>query len=403
MQSFKRLIRFLKNHYHHLIALLALWYWRHPGKQLKVIGVTGTDGKTTTSSLIYHLLKTAGYRVAAVTSVAAYLDSEAIDTGFHVTTPDPWMIQRLLRRMVDGGITHLVLEVTSHALDQYRVHGVPIDLAVVTNVTREHLDYHQTYERYLKTKARLFQHSSTVFLNQDDASFTALKNLIPHTAKLIAYKTSLTTSNYPSISQRFLEKYNQANASAACQVASSLAIKANLIEAAIASFPGVKGRMEAIPNSLGLNLIVDFAHTPNALEQALISLRPQTQGKLIAVYGAAGLRDHFKRPLMGEIGARLADEVILTAEDPRTENVYTIISQIKQGVEKNLGHVHALVDRRQALSFALQIAHPGDTVAVFGKGHEQSMNLDGKHEIPWSDQTILKQLLKHRVNTQSNL
>jgi len=152
--------------------------------------------------------------------------------------------------------------------------------------------------------------------------------------------------------------------------------------------------MEMIPNSLGLKIIVDFAHTPNALTQALLSLRPQTQGKLIAIYGSAGLRDFSKRPIMGEIGSRLADEIILTAEDPRTENVYSIINQIKQGVEKNRGHVHTLADRQQALDFALRIARPGDTVAVFGKGHEQSMNLDGQHEIPWSDQAVLKQLIK---------
>ncbi len=394
MFTLKRLVRILKNHYHHLVSLFAIWYWRSPGKQLKVIGVTGTDGKTTTTTLLYHLLKSAGLRVATVTSVAAYVDDAEIDTGFHVTTPDPWMIQRLLRQMVKQKITHLVLEVTSHALDQYRVHGIPFDLAVVTNVTHEHLDYHHTYESYLQTKARLFRHASVVFLNQDDSSYPLLKTHVPKSAKLISYTASQSTAAFPSILNRFTENYNHQNAAAACRVAQYLTVKPETIASGIQNFPGVRGRMEMIPNSLGLKIIVDFAHTPNALTQALLSLRPQTQGKLIAIYGSAGLRDFSKRPIMGEIGSRLADEIILTAEDPRTENVYSIINQIKQGVEKNRGHVHTLADRQQALDFALRIARPGDTVAVFGKGHEQSMNLDGQHEIPWSDQAVLKQLIK---------
>jgi UDP-N-acetylmuramoyl-L-alanyl-D-glutamate--2,6-diaminopimelate ligase len=382
--------QWLKNQFHLLLAVMAVVRYGYPAKKLNVIGVTGTDGKTTTATLIYHCLKTAGYKVALISSVAAYIGAETLDTGFHVTTPDPRLLQKLIQRLVREGCTHLVLEVTSHGLDQYRLFGTNIRYAVITNVTHEHLDYHKTYSRYLKTKAKILNHAFLAVLNADDASFSLLTPYLKPKTRLLTYSLSKMGVWSADISNRFHESFNQANALAAVTLVSALKVNHSFIYQALKTFPGVTGRLETIPNVRQLRLIVDFAHTPNALEKALTALRLSASGNLITVYGAAGERDVTKRPLMGEIGSRIADEVVLTAEDPRTERVADIIHQIKSGVKVNHGHVHAIIDRQQAINFAVnQLAASGDTVAVFGKGHERSINLDGKHELAWSDQAAI--------------
>ena len=379
----------LQNIFHFFIALGAVIYYRYPVRKLTVIGVTGTDGKTTTATLIYHILKTVGIKVALVSTVAAYLGDEKIDTGFHVTSPDPWSLQKLIKRIADEGFTHLVLEVTSHALDQHRLLGSNFKIGVVTNITHEHLDYHKTYEAYLAAKAKLFQKTRFSVLNATDKSFDRLKQLAQ--GKIISYSDEDVSQ---LVKQRFLEPYNQLNAQAAIAVVQLLDIDEITIQKGIESFPGVEGRMQEVKNFLGIKIVIDFAHTPNALEQALKSLRKQTQGRLIAVFGAAGKRDTGKRPLMGKVASELADEVVLTAEDPRGEDVNTIITQIKGGVSGNSGHMHGIVDRQEAINFAItKLARAGDTVGIFGKGHERSINLNGRAELPWSDIKVVQQAL----------
>lgn len=376
----------LKNLYHFLIASLATIRFQAPSAGLTVIGVTGTDGKTTTATVIYHLLKSAGRKTALISTVAAYIGSQEIDTGFHVTSPDPWQLQRLLRRIKDQGYQYLVLEATSHGLDQHRFLGINFSIGVVTNITHEHLDYHGSYHRYFKAKTKLFASSHTAIINQQDQSFLPLRRLLSPRMEVLPYSEStLHGSVKASIIRRFPEPYNQLNATAAVLAVSSLGIKDSQLIPALKSFPGVKGRMEIIPNRLGIKVVVDFAHTPNALREALLALRPQTKGKLIAVFGSAGARDFDKRAMMGKIGSELADEVILTAEDPRHESVHTIITQMVSGITTNHGHTHRQPDRQQAINFALSLAKPGDTVGIFGKGHERSLCF-GNQEIPWSDQ-----------------
>jgi UDP-N-acetylmuramoyl-L-alanyl-D-glutamate--2,6-diaminopimelate ligase len=405
------LVRFFKNLYHFCVASVAVVYYGYPAKSLQVIGVTGTDGKTTTSTMIYHLLKSNGYKVALISTVAAYIGNQHLDTGFHVTSPSPGKLQRLIKRIKDQGYTHVVLETTSHGLDQHRLLGTHIQTAVITNITREHLDYHRTYERYLAAKAKIFYSASTAIINADDDSFPQLLSYVPPDTKLITYSSSihLPHSGFDQETHQKLvtiikthipEAYNQANAMAAITAALVHKLPFIKIEKALATFPGVPGRMQQIPNRHGINAIVDFAHTPNALEKALVAARKITPGKLIVVFGAAGARDPFKRPLMGDIASQLADEIILTAEDSRHEDVRLIITQIKDGATQNHGHIHAQADRRLAIRQALRLAQKGDTVIVCGKGHEQSMNLDGKREIPWSDAKVVKEEIAHRFTTK---
>jgi len=390
------MIRLIKNLGHFFIALTAVIFYRFPAKRLTVIGVTGTDGKTTTSTLIYHILKTAGLKVALLSTVAAYIGKEKINTGFHVTSPNPWLLQKLLKKIVKREYQYVVLEATSHGLDQHRLLGSNITIGVLTNITHEHLDYHKTYTRYTKAKSKLFSKAKVAIINRDDRSFQPIKSQIPKSTRIVSY--SLKKPKPDFINQSFPQNYNRSNALAAMQVAIQLKIRKQIIKQAMTTFPGVKGRMDEIKNNSGVRIIVDFAHTPNALINALQFLKKTTKGKLIAVYGAAGLRDYNKRPLMGDVGARLADETILTAEDPRSEDVNTIIWQMKDGITTNHAHVHEISDRQRAINFAINhLAKKGDTVGIIGKGHEQAMNLDGKTETPWSDhQAVLKALKKEK-------
>jgi len=384
----------IKNFFHLIQGFIAATYFRFPAKRLTVIGVTGTDGKTTTSTILYQILKQAGFKVAVLTTVAAYAGNKEIDTGFHVTSPDRWPLQKLLKEIADEGYTHIVLEATSHGLDQHRLYGIDFTIGVLTNITHEHLDYHKTYERYVKAKSKLFKSAQVAILNKQDSSYTLVKKLLPQQISLLTYdKKTLTGKTRQSVIRAFPQKYNQLNATAAIQAAQYLGVAETKIIQAISNFSGIKGRMELIKNTKKIKAVVDFAHTPNGLENALKSLRSQSSGRLIAVYGSAGLRDYQKRPLMGNIGSQYADEVVLTAEDPRTESVWGIIDQMLAGVKTNIGHVHSIPDRQQAINFAVSLAKPGDTVAVLGKGHEKSMCF-GKIEHPWSDQSALTKALK---------
>jgi UDP-N-acetylmuramoyl-L-alanyl-D-glutamate--2,6-diaminopimelate ligase len=387
----------VKNIFHLLQAIAAVLVHEYPASSLTVIGVTGTDGKTTTSTMIYHLLKKGGYKVALISTVAAYIGDDQIDTGFHVTSPSPWQLQRLLQKIKSLGFTHVVLESTSHGLDQYRLFGANITYAVITNITHEHLDYHKTYARYVQAKAKIFAHAKVAVINYDDqTSYQAIKPYIAKNIRVIEY--SLTNTAYSDmlahITKRWSEAYNQSNALAASLICREMGMTTHEITANYASFAGVPGRMQVVPNKKGLHVIVDFAHTPNALQQALIAAKKQTKGKVVVVFGAAGARDKSKRPLMGKIAAELADEVILTAEDPRHEDVRLIINQIKSGIQTNHGHIHAEPDRRQAIRFGISLLSTADTMIVCGKGHEQSLNLDGVHEIPWSDVAVCTEELR---------
>lgn len=377
-------------------ALPATYLNGRPATKLNVYGITGTDGKTTSSTLLYHVLKTAGYKVALISTVAAYIGDQEIDTGFHVTSPQPAALQRMLKRCVDAGIEHVVLEVTSHGFFQYRVWGIPFTLAGVTNVTPEHLDYFEDWPTLVKVKGGFLAQAKKAVLNEDDQAYELLREVITQKGKpYTTYRQKLLPGNIgAAVKARFTQDYNQWNTALVWKMAQAIGVSPEDFLAAIERFPGITGRMESIPNSRKMQIIVDFAHTPNALQQALTSLRDETKGKVIAVYGCAGLRDRQKRPLMGGIGARLADTAVFTAEDPRTENVQVILRQMKEGVQDtDFAKIVSIPDRREAIRFALSQAKPGDTVGIFGKGHEKSMCF-GTVEQPWSDQAVVKEELQ---------
>lgn len=404
----------LKNLAHLFVAFLAALFYRYPGRKSKIIGVTGTDGKTTTVHLIYHLLKSAGKKVSMISSVKAVIGGKEYDTGFHVTTPNPYEVQKYLRQALNGGSEYVVLEVTSHGLDQNRVAFCNFLIGVLTNITHEHLDYHKTYENYVKTKAKLLKRSSIAIFNRDDESFKYLEaELKGYKGKRVTYglknEADFTPQKFP-FKVHLTGEFNDYNTLAAVAAVSRLGIEKEKIREALLTFKPPEGRMDIITKS-PFTVMVDFAHTPNGLEKVLFTSRYLTPGKIIVVFGCAGERDQTKRPIMGDIATRLADYAILTAEDPRSEDVFDIMDQIAQGCLKAgaqelspemIYNVHStpaffrIPDRQEAINFAIQkLAKAKDLVVVTGKGHERSMCY-GKKEYPWSDYEAVRWALKSR-------
>lgn len=415
----------IKNIKHFFFSIFYNIYFGAPSRQLKVIGVTGTDGKTTTANMIYEILSNAGKKVGLITTINAKFREKTIETGFHATTPNPKLLQKILKQMSDEEMEYVILETTSHALDQYRVRGISYEAAVYTNVTHEHLDYHGTYENYLKTKAslmKLVKSGGLVVLNRDDSSFEKLERVAKSLSlKIIRYgfgkNSDVSARDYNSNSKinhfmvkssgheefdvrlRLLGGYNVYNALAAISVALDLKIPTKFIVNALENFQSLEGRWEIIQKK-SFKVIVDFAHTPNALEKALNLARKQVdpEHNVILVFGSAGKRDVLKRPMMGKIAGKFADKIILTAEDPRGEDVSQINRQIAEGFKKFNRKINKdyfnIPDRKEAIAKGISLAKPGDLVLITGKGHEKSMNLDGKNEIPWSDQEIVRKFLR---------
>jgi UDP-N-acetylmuramoyl-L-alanyl-D-glutamate--2,6-diaminopimelate ligase len=411
--------------------------WRgFPSREMTLIGVTGTDGKTTTVSLIYAILRAAGLNAGMISTVSARIGEEENDTGLHTTTPDPPEVQRYLARMVESGATHAVLEVTSHGLAQHRVTGCEFDVAAVTNITHEHLDFHGTQAAYRQAKASLFQGLTRSFhkpgapekvtiLNRDDSSYeylhpipaerqvtysvTGEADVSAHDVRYAPDATHFTLhvpGGQAQVVTPLVGTYNVSNVLAAAAVGVAVKIPPETISEGIAAVRGVPGRMERIEAGQDFLAIVDFAHTPNALRQALTTAAQMTRttggesGRVIVVFGCAGLRDRKKRTMMGHTAGELADLVILTAEDPRTESLGEILAESasaataagkREGV--NLWRVR---DRGEAIMRACQMARAGDVVIACGKGHEQSMCF-GTSEYPWDEREAMRRALQGRT------
>jgi UDP-N-acetylmuramoyl-L-alanyl-D-glutamate--2,6-diaminopimelate ligase len=419
------------------LTWIAAAYHDWPGRKLTVIGVTGTDGKTTTTNLIYQILLAAGIKAGMISTVNAVIGDEVLDTGFHVTTPDAHDVQGYLARMVEAGLTHVTLETTSHGWAQYRIDACEFDIGVVTNITHEHLDEHGSYENYRAAKARLFSSLEITsekpqgnprlgVINRDDLkSFEFLNDLI-RVRKLnyglraesdvravdVSYSpwgihfTARSRDFSVAVSSKLVGAYNISNCLAALTATVyGLKLKPEIAAQGIAALEGIPGRMERIDMGQNFTAIVDFAHTPNALKVTLeaaremLSLRGEgkgEKGRLIAVFGSAGLRDKDKRRMMAETSAELADLTILTAEDPRTESLDAILEEMAIGAKSRGGRegetFWRIPDRGDAIRFAVRLAREGDIVLACGKGHEQSMCF-GAREHVWDDRTAMRATL----------
>jgi UDP-N-acetylmuramoyl-L-alanyl-D-glutamate--2,6-diaminopimelate ligase len=409
------------------VTWLAAAFYGNPGRHLTVIGVTGTDGKTTTCNLLYKIMLAANIKAGLISTVNAVIGNEVLDTGFHVTTPDAPDVQLYLSKMVAAGLTHVILETTSHGLAQHRVDASQYDIAVITNITHEHLDQHGSYANYRAAKGRLLQlleKTSTKpqgnprlsVLNRDDSSYDYLSRLAPGPQTCYGLDTSADVRadsiqytphgiHFIAIGPGFrvpvtsplVGEFNVSNCLAALTVAvRGLDILPETAAIGIAMLAGVPGRMERIDLGQPFTAIVDFAHTPNALRVAINTVRKMTDKRVITVFGSAGLRDKEKRRMMAEVSAELADISILTAEDPRTESLDAILEEMATGTRSRGGMegktFFRVPDRGEAIRRAVQMAQPGDIVMACGKGHEQSMCF-GKIEFPWDDRIAVRAAL----------
>lgn len=424
----------LKNPRHALTWMAAAFHdW--PGRRLTVIGVTGTDGKTTTTNLIYKILLAANIKAGMISTVNAVIGDEVLDTGFHVTTPDAHDVQHYLARMVEAGLTHVVLETTSHGWSQHRVDACEFDIGVVTNITHEHMNEHGTYENYRAAKARLFSsleitldkpqgNPRLAVINRDDVkSFDFLDGFIKVNkmnyglgegadvrAVNIEYDPSGIRFSAQSkdfrvdVLSNLVGAYNVSNCLAALTATvHGLGIAPEIATKGIASLGGIPGRMERIDMGQDFTAIVDFAHTPNALKVALEAARTMSNGRVIAVFGSAGLRDKEKRRMMAETSAELADLTVLTAEDPRTESLDEILDEMAAGARSRGGiegeTFWRIPDRGEAIRFALKLARPSDIVLSCGKGHEQSMCF-GAREFLWDDRVAMRAALSEHLGIE---
>lgn len=415
----------------HARALVAAEWCGRPSADLTVIGVTGTDGKTTTSTLIYAILNASGRRAGLISTVAARIGDREQPTGAHTTTPEAEDVQALLAEMRAQGLDSVVLEATSHGLAQSRLDSIEFDVAAITNITHnEALEFHGTFERYREAKALLFRSlvapsvkvaiPKTAVLNAADPSFAYLQAIgaprqitysvdgdadfqareVHHSAAGLRF-TAVTPLGPLAITSPLLGRYNVANILAAMASAYALGVPVEGWLAGIQSVAAIPGRMERIHAGQPFLAIVDFAHTPNALASALATARELAgRGRVIVVFGCAGLRYAGKRPAMGSIAGRLADVTFVTAEDPRTEDLDRILDAIAAGLLAVGGiegqTFYRVPDRFEAIRQACSLARPGDVVLVCGKGHEPTMCF-GDTEYPWDDRAAVQAALEGRV------
>ena len=414
-----------KNTFWHLPKniFLSLFY-RFPAKKLTLIGVTGTDGKTTTATLIFHTLTQAGIKAGLISTIEAKIGHHSQTTGLHTTSPDPAELQKLLRQMVAQHVTHAVCEVTSHALDQHRFWGCRFQVSLITNTSHEHLDYHQNMDNYIKAKAKLFQQSNLAILNKDDPSYRTIKPLvstpivtysIKKPSQFQAKKIKLDNKNLQFNVGKIIFNtdsnyhYQIYNILATLATITKLNIHQKHLIKIIKKFPEMKGRREKIDNQLNFKTIIDFAHTPAALQKTLSTLKKTTKNQLIVIFGATGGRDPDKRPQMGRVVSQHAHIALITADDTRNESVEDINRQIIKGIDNNKckllktpikinkkeinqirqisqkKFVYLNIPQRQdAFNLAIKLAQKGDTVIACGKGHETTI-LHGETDYPWSE------------------
>lgn len=407
----KMLPQTVKNLYHRTRAVLANIYYGFPGKKLRVIGVTGTNGKTTTTQFITAILLQAEKKVAMASTINFQIGKRAWVNASKFTTLSPWKLQRFLRDAVKEGCEYAVIETSSHALDQDRVWGIPYEIAVMTNVTREHLDYHETMARYRKAKCKLFARaqSSVVNLDMEDPQFFCLTkkektltySIKDPQAQLLATDISLDfhgtefTVDGTHFHLKVPGLFNIENALAALGVARLLQIDFSVAEVALRNILGVPGRMELVPNHMNADILIDYAVTPDAFEKLYASILPLKipGSQIIHVFGACGERDRGKRPQMGEIASSYADVIILTNEDPFYEDPEQVIDDIEAGVSKKKEkNYFRIFDRREAIHKALSLAEIGDIVLITGKGAEVTMAL-GDARVPWNERQVVEEEL----------
>lgn len=392
-------------------ALLCAAFYGYPAKQLTLIGVTGTNGKTTTTMLLHGVLTQAGITAGLVGTVENRVGTKAYPAS--LTTPDCKDLQRLFREMADGGCTHCVMEVSSQALSQHRVDGCHFKIALFTNLTQDHLDYHGDFEHYLQAKKQLFTKADIAVLNTDDANackmteglslktitFSVRQNDTDYTAKNVICTANgvqyelLGRGDIGRVQLKIPGHFTVYNSMGAAICAIEAGVPFEQACANLAQSRGVPGRVEVVPTDTDYTVLIDYAHSPDGLENVITSLREISEKRIITVFGCGGDRDRTKRPKMGKIVGDLADVAVVTSDNPRSENPQSIVTDILAGMRDCKAKVEVIVDRTEAIRYALSIAKKGDVVLLAGKGHETYQILNtGK--IHYDEREVVAQILK---------
>ena len=393
------------------VGKLATTFYGDPTSKLDLVGVTGTNGKTTIATLLYDMFRHFGYKVGLLSTVCNYIDGEAIPTDH--TTPDPITLNRLLGRMADEGCKYAFMEVSSHSVAQKRIGGLKFAGGIFTNLTRDHLDYHKTVENYLKAKKAFFDglpKTAFALTNADDkngmvmvqntrakVATYSLRTLCDFKGKVLedGFEGMLMDINQREVNVQFIGRFNASNLLAVYGAACLLGKQPEEVLIALSMLRPVSGRFDALRSPKGYTAIVDYAHTPDALENVLNAIQEvlDGRGKVITVVGAGGNRDKGKRPIMAKESARLSDRVIITSDNPRFEEPQDIINDMLAGLDKDdMQKTISITDRKEAIKTAYMLAQPGDVILIAGKGHENYQEIKGvKHH--FDDKEIIKEIM----------
>ena len=416
-------VHLLENVYRKTRIQLVSARYGWPARGLRVIAVTGTNGKTTTANYINEILKQAGYKTAMFTTAVIEVAGESKINDLNATVASVSRMQQFLNEARRYKVDFVILEVTSHSLHQHKLDGVPIEAAVMTNLTQDHLDYHKTMEKYAAAKGLLFARNPRyIVLNRDDDWFDYFDRYLAEEQKITYGKSEDADVRISDIklykkgSEAVLAfdhqeksqlatylpgEYNVFNMAAAASICYVLGVSMSDIKNGIASLEGILGRFERATKDEKYEVIVDYAHTPDALEKLLEATRNITKKRIILVFGACGDRDTLKRPIMGRIAAKLADEIILTDEESYNENPDKIRRDIYAGIEesKATNKTTEIADRREAIRHALNIAKKDDTILITGMGHEQFRIINGE-KLPWNDTNIVREIISEKIKKQ---
>lgn len=416
-------VHLLENIYRKTRIQLVSARYGWPARGLRVIAVTGTNGKTTTANYINEILKQAGYKTAMFTTAVIEVAGESKINDLNATVASVSRMQQFLNEARHSKVDFVILEVTSHSLHQHKLDGVPIEAAVMTNLTQDHLDYHKTMEKYAAAKGLLFARNPRyIVLNRDDDWFDYFDEYLAEEQKItygksedadvrisdikLYKKGSEATLAFDHQEKSQLAtylpgEYNVFNMAAAASICYVLGVSMSDIKNGIASLEGIPGRFERATKDEKYEVIVDYAHTPDALEKLLEATRNITKKRIILVFGACGDRDTLKRPIMGKIAAKLADEIILTDEESYNEDPDKIRRDIYAGIEesKATNKTTEIADRREAIRHALNIAKKDDTILITGMGHEQFRIINGE-KLPWNDTNIVREIISEKIKKQ---
>jgi len=395
------------------MARMAAAFYGHPSRQMRLVGVTGTKGKTTSTYMLKAICEKAGFKCGLIGTTGNLIGQKRIKSNY--TTPDPIDLQRDLRQMADEGIQVVIMEVSAHAIDMHRLDGMVFEVGCYTNLSQDHLDYFHTMDNYFETKKRFFTSGMVrnATLNVDEeTSPKVLEDLtIPHltygiaaaadlfardieiTEEGVSFELQLQGMHHIQIQLRMTGMFNVYNAMAAASCAMVMGIDAEGIRDGLASITSVPGRIEMLPTNTPYRVILDYSHSPDALTNILKTVREFSKKRIIALFGCGGDRDKGKRPIMGEIGGRLADLCILTSDNPRTEDPQRILMEIEEGIRKTGKPYEVIENRREAIRHAMEIAQEGDIIVLCGKGHETYQEINGvKH--PFDEKVVVQELLQ---------